>query len=148
MLPIYASVLGDFTPSTAKEVRRHLFATMIMSYLEMGYQMNIITEADLREEGLRSPFRGEPMRKWWTVAGKYWTGNPKPNRRARKFARIAEEEYNRAVETGPPIVRTIDDSSPDAVAMGNTERWTIPASMVLGIAIGVLVRSRLWGHQR
>lgn len=116
---------------------------MLMNYLEMGYQMDIIAEAELREEALRSAFKGEPMRKWWTVAGKYWTGNPQPNRRARKFARIAEEEYNRALKTGPPIVRTVDDSLPDAVAMGNIERWTKPASMVLGIVIGVLVRSRL-----
>jgi hypothetical protein len=145
---LYGPIIGELTPRAPDETRQFLFATMWMNYARMGYQLGILDEQLIREEVLRSAFGGEPLRKWWAVAGKYWSISAKSDRRARQFTRITNDEYHRAVAGGPPIGRTTAGSPSDVPVARQAERWGIPASMAVGIAIGVLFRSRFWGRRR
>jgi Family of unknown function (DUF6082) len=139
---LYGPVLGILAPRSADEARQFLFATMWMNYARMGYQMGILDEQAIREEILQSAFGEEPLRKWWAVAGKYWNIGAGSDRRARQFTQITNDEYDRAMASGPPIARAAASSPSGVPPAWQTVRWGIPASMAVGIAIGALLTSR------
>ena len=119
-----------------------------MSYSRMGFLTGTIPEKDLREEILRGMFEGEPFRTWWPRVRGGWIRSQGLDRRDRRFARIIDEEYRKAVAGGLPPVRARQDSSPEVPTSKDRKSWDIPASMVLGVAIGIVLRSRrLYGRR-
>lgn len=141
----YATVIGSRSPSTAEGARQFFFCTMWMNYARMGYEMRVINERAIRRELLSSAFGSEPMRKWWSTAGNYWTSGFGLSRRERHFFRIAHEEYHNAVARHPtPIQRNIEDSRPENPSRKTQGQWRIPTSIALGIVIGIFARSNWW----
>jgi hypothetical protein len=137
---VYAPALGTRTPSTPDEVRQFLFTTMSMNASLVGYEMGIITKQSLIEEILPSAFATEPVRRWWNVAGRYWSAQGGMTRRERQFMRILNDQYDKAIDR-PPIRRVIKDPPVGTPNTGEVPKWTIPVSAIVGVGIGILLRS-------
>lgn len=135
--------------------RQHHFMRMRMNYAAMAKEVGVMSESTLRADLLDGIFQGTVGRAYWAEARERWLMNPRPP--MRRFARIVDEEYNKAVAAGPPILgRTVegDPAVPTAISK------TIPAAAVptsggvqdvrrastavlLGLAAGVLLGSVL-----
>jgi hypothetical protein len=126
--------------------QRYLFSTMWMNYARIGFQMGIITEASLRGDILGPAFESGPMREWWIGARRHWS--VLEDRKERRLAQIIDEEYSKAVMAGPPKVLNIGDAPPDALATAGGKRYDTLAATVLGVAIGVILGSRLRANRR
>lgn len=148
---VYYPVIGTRIRS-AVDTRRHLFSTMWMNYASIGFQMGVISEEDLRQDILQSAFEGEPMRKWWTVTRKYWRVRSPLDHRERKFIRIVDDEYRKAVAAGPPIVLDAEDASPNTPTMTAksvaAKRHGILKGAILGMVIGIALGSHQWPKRR
>jgi hypothetical protein len=108
--------------SDADKVRARLLATMWMNYGRMGYQMDILSERSLRAEFFPGMFRSELTRSWWSTFRELWLNTPVPDRRGRKFAEIAEEEYRKAVAAGPPTV-LVNKAEPVRASLAAGADW-------------------------
>lgn len=150
-LAIAAVILSLVLVSPRLAGRRHSTVPILhlwINYSRMGFLMGIISEKDLREEILCEMFGGELLRIWWARMRGTWIRSPGLDRRNRQFARIIDEEYSSALAGGPPLVRARQDSSPEVSTSQDRKSWDIPASMALGVAIGIVLRSRrLFGRR-
>jgi Family of unknown function (DUF6082) len=138
----YGPVMGRHRIASAEDVRRGLFATMLMNYARMGYQLGIITETALREEHFKLAFGNEPVRAWWVASRSYWVIGAS-TWRERKFVQIADEEYRKAITEISKTGEMKASSTASGIRVHKTRSWQIPASLALGIAIGALARSRM-----
>ena len=68
--------------------------------VDMAYRIREV----LREDIFLPAFPAGPMRNWWVIARKYWTGNVVPDRKERKFIEINDEACHGAVTEDTPIV--------------------------------------------
>lgn len=142
---VYAPAFGTRTPNTTEQVQQFLFITMAMNRALLGYELGVFTKRELREEMLPSLFATEAARRWWEVAGKYWSPNDDMTRRTRQFAQLVQDEYRRVIASGwPPIQRSISDpDSADKNKRLSMGKWAIPISAAMGIGIGIVLRSVL-----
>lgn len=146
---VYARVMGMDTESFGESIRGYIFATMLVNYGRMGYQMGVLTESSVRADFFKGLFQSELGRAWWARYRRLWIDNPVPERRARQFVRIADDEYNKAVMAGPPTVTVPSTGKSDdtAVTTARSGYWHAPAAMALGITVGILIRSRTLGER-
>jgi hypothetical protein len=83
--------------------RQTVYTNLIVSFWESSYRLGYIG-ADSLHGDLAVLFRGEAGRRFWE-----FSRNDRmqiaQNRRDRQFSEIAEEEYQKAVTAGPPIIR-------------------------------------------
>ncbi|MCZ4124762.1 DUF6082 family protein [Streptomyces sp. H39-S7] len=91
-------------PMTAAEWRQIAFTNLIVARWDNSFRLGRMTEDRLRGM-LDGHFRGERARAHWEQAGDGWVrhahaGN---NRRARRFADIAAEQFRAAVAAGPAV---------------------------------------------
>jgi len=89
----YAEVIGT---QNGPDLKKFLFATMWINYARLGFQMGVLTEEVLRKDILAG-FAGAPLRLWWASARDGWLGEPRTDRRQRRFAQVVDEEYSRAL---------------------------------------------------
>nr|BFE51407.1 hypothetical protein GCM10017745_48340 [Saccharothrix mutabilis subsp. capreolus] len=94
-------VAGD-RGETADAQRRHVYVDLMMTYAQMGYETGTLPEPLLRDM-LGGVFRGEPGRRYWASAQGSWHSRASERRRDRRFVRVVEDEYRRAIAEGPPV---------------------------------------------
>jgi hypothetical protein len=148
---IYYPVVGTRRRPTI-DARRSTFSNMWFNYARLGFHTGVVSETDLREDILQRSFAGEPMRKWWAGARRSYEGRIIEDRKERRFIEIADEEYRKAVSTGPPISFETEDALPNAaVVMESSQagkRRGLLKGAVLGLAIGIALGSRQWPKHR
>jgi Family of unknown function (DUF6082) len=144
---LYGPVMG-FSAPAGIEARQYLFATMLINYARMGYITGTIPEEDLRAETFREVFQGEPMRIWWAHTKGLWINSPGLDRRDRRFARIIEDEYRKAIAEGPPIIPSRQEFSSQVSTQEARKSWGVVAGLVLGIVIAIIFRSRRLNERR
>jgi hypothetical protein len=100
---LYGHALGFSPAADPEDVRRRVYAVMLMNYLRVGYELGVIPESSLRGEALAGMFQSEMMRKWWSNARPYW-GQGMVTRKERRFLRIVDDEYARSIAAGPSAI--------------------------------------------
>lgn len=144
---IYFPVVG-VSKQPAIDAKRFIFSNMWLNYARLGFHTGVLSEVDLREDILGPSFAGEPMRKWWAGARKYYEDRIVEDRKERRFMQIVDEEYRKAVSAGPPILVDTEDAFPNAAketeASLTAKLFGILKGAVLGLAIGIVLGS----HQR
>jgi hypothetical protein len=76
-----------------------MHVNLILSYWESRYELGQLAEAHLREAAAHM-FRASPGRDFWADARGLRTDTSE-SRRARRFHQILDEEYLRAITSGP-----------------------------------------------
>jgi Family of unknown function (DUF6082) len=116
---------------------------MWVNYARMGFQAGVITEEILHDDIFGPAFRNEPMQKWWVAVRKSWSGNLIQGYKERRFVKIIDEEYHKAVTADQPIALNVEDASPNRLTRPSAKRLDMLTGTALGIAVGILLGSRL-----
>jgi hypothetical protein len=98
--PLYRECWGQTrSVEDEAEIRQHIYTNLIVSYWQSRYELRTFNEAHVRA-GAADLFSGTPGRRFWsrTRETRFKTSQ---TRRARHFHRILDNEYHRAVATGP-----------------------------------------------
>jgi hypothetical protein len=108
--PVYQRCWGDDPEShvAPDDWRQRVYLNLIMSYWDRDYLLGALDDGELRH-ALDHFFRGEAARRWWADIRNHQAEIARV-RRARRFVRIVNEEYEAAVTSGPPEVR--EDAQP------------------------------------
>jgi hypothetical protein len=124
--------------------RRSVYVNLIIGHMHMTWMLGEAEEIDLRN-ALREMFRGSTAMDWWSRGGGEWTVDPRP--RSRQFLRIIQEEYKKAVMTGPPLVAPDDivtlDSTDIAPNPPVSTHRTVGPPVLVAAAIGMAVGAAL-----
>jgi len=130
-------------PSTPEQVRRHVFSTMIGSYLETSYRAGVSSEAGLRS-GIHDLLQGEVPRQHWQRVRSYWLARAAPNSKQGRFARLLEGEYAKVIAEGqPPISSPLDEVRRDPKERRRSGDWAGPVGTIAGLAGGLLIGAAL-----
>jgi hypothetical protein len=147
--PVYQRCWGsDTAPGPTRDRYRQLvYLNLIVSHWENDYVLG-----GFREHALRGAFawlfRGEAGRIFWADA----RGERPPmseSRRAKKFCRIAEQEYQKALVSGPPTVKA-QVPPPQAAPVqqpATTYDGTVmktSSALLIGITSGIALAKVLW----
>jgi hypothetical protein len=119
----------------------------------MSYELTGLREAEIRAL-LSRIFQGEAPRLYWSRVRGGWMPTfirSTSRRRSRRFIRIVDEEYDKAVALGPPSSPAVFEpdpvDSPAAAPRGIAARPLLAAAG--GVAVGALLtRRRRSGHRR
>ena len=138
----YARAMGMDIDPLGENIRAFIFVTMLVNYGRMGYQMGVLTESSIRADFFNGLFRSELGRAWWNKYGPLWTSSPVPERRARQFVKIMDDEYRKALAMGPPTIISPLKKTADRVSQ--LERRTgfrhslleVTVGLVIGVTIG------------
>lgn len=144
---MYLPSWGPLDEPTIRRKQQHIFTNLIMTYLWMGYETGVISDAELRYY-FAGIFRGEVARRYWNRARSGWAVIVSPNRgRRRRFVRIIDDQYQAAIDSGPPLMSDTVQDAPDAAAPGEhriQQSWRARIAAILafagGIALGVSLR--------
>jgi Family of unknown function (DUF6082) len=139
---VYGPVIG-YTPRSAVDDRRLLFCTMWVNYARIGFHMGVLTEETLHDDIFGPAFTNDPMRKWWLAVRRYWSGDLIQGGKDRKFVKIIDEEYRKAIATAPTPALNVEGVRSDAQETQSPKRYDLLAGTALGVAIGILLGSRL-----
>jgi hypothetical protein len=99
--PAYRECWGPVDPSRSeRELRQHAYTNLIVSYWQSRFEIGTFNEAHLRA-GAAAMFAGAPGRRFWATArsDRHATAQ---TRRMRRFNAILDDEYAKAVDSGPP----------------------------------------------
>jgi hypothetical protein len=139
--------------------RQHLYQNLLISYVWMSYELSGLREAEVRAL-LSRIFEGEAARLYWRRVRGGWMPTfvrSSSRRRGRRFIRVVDEEYERAVKAGPATSPAYfdPDPAPDpapapvARAVGGGRGWRragspllLAAGMAAGAAAGALAGRR------
>ena len=138
--PVYQLAWGrDLASFTPDVFRQRAYLNLIVSYWQRDYQLNGLAEHGLRHS-LSMLFRGEAARLWWTDVGDIRKSTSK-NRRDRRFCRIIDEEFRKAVSLGPPVVPARMQIAPvyssDRVATGGLLKTAV--AVLFGATAGTIL---------
>ena len=144
--PIYQRCWGSNPAAhpTRDHYRQQVYLNLIVSNWEQNYVLGGFREHALRGS-LAWMFRGEAGRTFWAEARKVRL-EMSESRRSRRFCRIVEEEYQKAVSSGPPIVQSEDTAS---VSPSGPPLWpcgVVPKAgvmVLLGAVSGIALKTFL-----
>jgi hypothetical protein len=121
--------------------RQHLYVLLWMQHSLMGYAAGTIDESDLRREVLPGIFSGEAGRDFWRTASPIWMSG-QADRRKRQFVKFVNDEYKKAIASGPPTIRR---SVSEKVTIGERLTWRTTSALLglgVGVALGLARRRR------
>lgn len=99
--PVYRECWGPVDHSRSeRELQQHIYTNLIVSYWQSRFELGMFSEAHLRA-GASEMFAAVPGRRFW-AATRNVRRETAQTRRARRFHRILDEEYDRAIAAGPP----------------------------------------------
>jgi hypothetical protein len=112
--------------------RQHLFVRLRMNYAAMASEVGVMDESTLRRDLLEGLFQGTAGREYWQEARHRLLVSRR--RATRRFVRIVDEEYSKAIAAGPPVMgRTLAAERKRAIPKGSS------AAALLGLSAGVLL---------
>ncbi|TDD33195.1 DUF6082 family protein [Saccharopolyspora elongata] len=88
-----------------EQTRRQIFASLIIGSLYSSHQLRG-ADGSYERMRLRWFFQGEVGRRYWPITREGWM-SLRQDRRTREFVKMAEEEYLKAIASGPPIIPAI-----------------------------------------
>lgn len=128
--PVYRVCWGPFFASQDQTAaRQHMYTNMIISHWQLTFEVGTAGERHIREVAAVF-FAGEIGRRFWRD-GRDLRLKAEQGRRARRFHRILDEEYRRAV------VRGASEPAPAAIAEAPPRRARRPSAPVVGLAAGL-----------
>jgi hypothetical protein len=147
--PVYQRAWGglyDIYGSTDR-YRQHGYINLIVSFWQNDYVLGGSSDQALRGAA-SSLFRGEAGRDFWADTRDLRLQSSE-GRRDRRFCYIMEEEYQKAVAAGPPVVEAEGSSSKPATEQRITlcnpvvkEGLTLALGILSGIVIESLIHCR------
>ncbi|GAA4475272.1 DUF6082 family protein [Phytohabitans houttuyneae] len=136
--PMFGSAFAAMPPT---QLRRRLFCVMALNYFRLGYEGGVINEKNLRAEVLPAYFSAADSRQHWAAASQDWLAHQPPI--YRRFGAIVNDEYRRAVASGPPTPEPIQHPL-EAV----TPPQRRPATTLVGAMAAAAVAGWLIGRRR
>ncbi|MET8157875.1 DUF6082 family protein [Sphaerisporangium sp. NPDC005289] len=130
---LYMTMVGPSKVITPEEAKRRIYAALQMNYYRMAFESRIVHEESLRGECLAPSFRREFMREWWRAGRDSWRLGTRGTRRERKFFRIVEDEYAKAVAEALQMNLR---SSSGGYPVGRRRQSSTSRYVVLMIALG------------
>ncbi|MEV5539422.1 DUF6082 family protein [Saccharopolyspora shandongensis] len=85
-----------------EQTRRQIFASLIIGSLYSSHQLRG-ADGSYERMRLRWFFQGEVGRRYWPITREGWM-SLRQDKRTREFVKMAEEEYLKAITSGPPII--------------------------------------------
>jgi Family of unknown function (DUF6082) len=138
---LYLPSWGPLDELTIRRRQQHIFTNLITAYFWMGYETGVISDTELRHY-FADIFKGEVARRYWSRSRSGWGVIVSPNRgRQRRFVRIIDEQYQIAIDSGPPLMSdTIEDAS-DKTAPGEhgVQQLRARIAAILGFAAGIVL---------
>jgi hypothetical protein len=110
-------------------LRRHCFVNLIISHYYAMFEIGRWSDETVHRLAA-DIFTGMPARDHWAITREEWTGYPSGSLINRKFVAIMDEEYRRAIASGPVTVRPKRRAS---APKASGER-----SMISGLAVGAV----------
>lgn len=147
--PIYQRAWGGLYDAygSTDRYRQHGYINLIVSFWQNNYVLGGSSDQVLRGVAA-SMFRGEAGRDFWADTSDMRLQSAEGGRNKR-FCQIMEEEYQKAISTGPPAIEAEEPSSKPAIDHHNTlhnpmikKGLTLACGAIGGIALQALVRSR------
>jgi len=124
--------------STLEDIQRTGFVNIIAGFWITSYQTGAISADELRGN-FSAVFNGEVGRKWWINSRENWTSAR--DRRSRHGVRIIDEEFKKAEDAGPPIVKARPWTNPEQYdsASSRLRRPGHKAGIILAFGAGIAV---------
>jgi Family of unknown function (DUF6082) len=88
--------------SDLERVRRIGFTNMIVGFWKDSYETRTLDDGEIHFN-FSQLFQGEVGREYWVSSRRAWAEVAR-TRRSRRFIRIVQEEYGKAISSGPPVV--------------------------------------------
>jgi hypothetical protein len=148
--PVYQRSLGGDPAEfeTPEKFRQQVYVNLTLSAWQNHYRLGGLREHALRD-AIAFMFRGEAGREFWD---RYRDVRLKTSesRRDRRFCRVVEEEYKRAVDAGPPVVPAEAPSVVPSVSLRTVSSDSVIKTgtallvgVMGGIVLGTLARRRM-----
>jgi hypothetical protein len=121
------------------DLRQAGYSNMIVSFWQMLYVTRTISEAHLRDN-LSTMFRGQAGREFW-AANQSDTVKWINQRKDRRFVKIVNEEYARAIQSGPPrVLRQLPGSDNTHGLSTKESAWDHQDSLLItAVGVGVVI---------
>lgn len=126
-------------PEQDDRARQYIFMSMWMNVLQMRYEMNTQTEAEVRKE-MQVAFTSDLGRQWWQAEQLWWNTQHATSKAGRKFDKMMHEEYAMATANGETPLRRITVKKRGEPRSPHLD---VIAGSAIGACIGLLVGSRL-----
>jgi hypothetical protein len=143
--PVYQRVWGSESAveNFGTDVyRQRVYANLIISYWERDYTIGDVPERALRGY-LAAFFHGEAGRMWWVETRNARLTLAK-NRKARRFAKIVDQEYRKAAASGSATVPAMPaagaKSRPDKLGNRVTAGVVVTSAAIGGAVIAAAIR--------
>jgi len=122
--------------------RQRRYANQWVVHWQSMYELRFMDDEDVRYVMRRDLFSGDVGRDYWASARE--TRIPNNSQRTRRYYRIVEEEYQKAVVSGPPEKVLPDGSETHS---GRSDKvipinWKVVALLGGGAAVGAALASR------
>ncbi len=135
---LYWSVLGG-APDNERSIRRRTVMIELLHYCLAGYETGLIPEGCLRAEIFPGFFAYEENRDYWASIP-HDLLEDSPSKKVRRFARIANEELQRARATGPGLTVPLPADHTPGMRLDREPRWHLPVlAMTVAAGLGFLL---------
>jgi hypothetical protein len=138
---VYGPITGINVNQSESEIKQRLFATMWMNYGRMGYQMGTLTDEAVKDEFLPMAFSWPLMREWWLHYRKLWLTDSVSDRRANRFAKMADEEFHRISVAGAALSSLGESSSSRKYQNGHQRSWRLPTALAVSVVVVGAIRA-------
>jgi hypothetical protein len=143
--PVYQPCWG-YAPEPSDVYKQHFYLNLIISWWQHDYVLGGFPESALHHE-VAQIFRGEAGRRFWAETRDYRI-KVSGTRKERRFWRIVNDEYRKAVAEGPPTVSADVSPSPQVKnseqAKGTRDLLKTGSAIVLGAFGGAVLTKALW----
>jgi Family of unknown function (DUF6082) len=139
--PSFISSWGFIPPrdSDMEEMRRIGFLNMIVNFWKDGYETRAFDDDEIRLN-FSQMFQGEAGRSYWMSSRLAWL-EVATGQRDRRFVKIAEDEYRKAVDSGPATVPAdltsyLASAGARSLHQRLSSRWE--TQLLAGFTLGIL----------
>ena len=102
-------------PSDSSSVRQYLYVQIWVSFLGGNFTIGELPESAVRHIAAHELFRSEAGRNYWAAVGQLQIANSTGRRK--RFFRILDDEFNKAMSSGIPAAKPIRERSAEAESL-------------------------------
>ncbi|GAA2034497.1 hypothetical protein GCM10009839_38770 [Catenulispora yoronensis] len=141
--PLYMDVWGNMTrvyPDDFDARRQYHYINMVWNYWRTSYQLGEIDPRRAHVAAIEL-FEGRPGRDWWERARGFWMFFEQRGK-LRELVQIMDEEYQRAVDDGPPVEPsgTLDPSPAPKAGIRLRVIKVVVAAAIAGLVVEAIGR--------